>query len=725
MKKKIITLLFAVFLLTIIAPLRAKAAVEGNDHITFSSTGKFSIFAAKGWTGIVEYSTNGSDWSTWNGSSVSAVQQYGTYYLCLRGSGNSVITNGYAGRWILTASANVNCTGNIMTLLNHSNPDTAVMGENCFHSLFRDWTKLITAPTLPATTLSRDCYCGMFRGCRGLTIAPLLPANTLANSCYSGMFQECVSLQVPPALPAEKLASFCYDSMFYKCTRLSEAPKLPAKYLQAACYQSMFRDCEYLSTPPELPAKDLADSCYQTMFCGCIKLKTVPELPATTLQNSCYKSMFDGCLSLKLYSCNTAGVTTGAWSVPSGAYSSSTTATNWNTDMFKNTGGDIPVSPAPGSVYHYANPLFPHIDSSNFPDEAFRTYIKDSFDTNHDSFLSAEELAAATTINVYNKGISSLTGIRYFTELTKLTCSHNSITALDLSNNTKLETLYCEYNQIDALDLLANKDLKNLACDHNQLGMLNISNNPKLEYLDCSDNHIPALDLSKSIALSFLICSGNDITTLDISHCPQLSKELVEADDKVTIYDLAAPSGVKAASASVSSLKLSWKKTSGASGYEIYRATAKTGTYKKVKRIAGASTVTYTNSSLATGKTYYYRIRAYHTVNGSSNYSPYSSIVSAKPVPGKPSLTVKKAASRKIRLSWKRVAGASGYVIQRASSKTGKYKTIKTIKKGTTRSYTNTKLKKGKKYYYRIRAYKTVNKTRVYGAYSTVKYAKA
>lgn len=721
MKKKIITLLFAVLFLTMIAPLRAKADVIGDDHITFSSKSKFSISTEKGWKGIVEYSTNGSIWAQWDGSSVSAKAQNGTYYLCFRGLGNATISNGYAGRWKITSDANVNCTGNIMTLLKYSNPGTAVLGEKCFHSLFRDWDKLITPPSLPATTLASDCYCAMFRGCYGLTTAPALPATTLARSCYNFMFYDCKALQTAPALPATTLADFCYDAMFEGCTRLNTAPKLPATTLKQSCYQSMFRDCIYLSTPPELPAKNLADSCYQAMFCGCIRLKTAPELPATTLQNSCYKSMFEDCTSLKLYK----GGNEGAWSIPSGAYESSITAETWNKDMFKNTGGDIDSEPAPGSVYRYANPLYPHIDSNNFPDDRFRIYVEDNIDKNHDNFLSAEEVAAVTTIDVFNRNISSLTGIRYFTELTTLDCSNNSISILDLSNNTKLETLYCNNNKIDTLDLLANKELKKLACDHNQLGMLNVSNNTKLEWLNCSANHIAALDLSKNAALSFLICSGNDITTLDISGCPQLSKEQVTADETVTIYDLAMPSDVKAASASVSSIRLSWAKSSGATGYEIYRATDTAGTYSKIKTITDAATVTYTNVSLTTGKTYYYKIRAYQTVNNGINYSRYSPIVSAKPVLAKPTLTAKKAASRKIRLSWKKVAGASGYEIQRASSKNGKYKTIKTIKKGTTKTYTNTKLKKKKKYYYRIRAYRKVNGTKVYGPFSPVKYAKA
>ena len=55
---------------------------------------------------------------------------------------------------------------------------------------------------------------------------------------------------------------------------------------------------------------------------------------------------------------------------------------------------------------------------------------------------------------------------------------------------------------------------------------------------------------------------------------------------------------------------------------------------------------------------------------------------------------------------------------------TGKYKRVKTVTKGSTVSYTKTKLKKNKKYTFKVRAYKTVNGKRVYSNFSTVKSVK-
>lgn len=81
----------------------------------------------------------------------------------------------------------------------------------------------------------------------------------------------------------------------------------------------------------------------------------------------------------------------------------------------------------------------------------------------------------------------------------------------------------------------------------------------------------------------------------------------------------------------------------------------------------------------------------------------------------------KKRSSTYITLSWSKDSNATGYQIYRSVSLNGSYKKIKTISKKTTTSYKNTKLTKGKCYYYKIRSYKKVGSTTYYGAFSSVK----
>lgn len=64
-----------------------------------------------------------------------------------------------------------------------------------------------------------------------------------------------------------------------------------------------------------------------------------------------------------------------------------------------------------------------------------------------------------------------------------------------------------------------------------------------------------------------------------------------------------------------------------------------------------------------------------------------------------------KAYYNKVKLSWQKISGASGYEIYRKTGN-GSYKKIKTISSGSTVSYTDKKISLNKKYTYYIRAYK-------------------
>lgn len=179
--------------------------------------------------------------------------------------------------------------------------------------------------------------------------------------------------------------------------------------------------------------------------------------------------------------------------------------------------------------------------------------------------------------------------------------------------------------------------------------------------------------------------------------------------------------GFKAASSGYNSVTLRWNRTPGATGYEIYRQSGSSNVL--IGRINSPTTTSYRNSGLKTGTTYYYRIKA---VSSDKEGKPVcSSLVtaSAKPVPATPSVSLK-SRKRKATIKWNRVSGASGYQIYRSLKRTSGFKAVKTIKKGSTKYFVNKKLKKGKTYYYKVRAYKTVSKKKIYGNFSTVKSVK-
>lgn len=69
---------------------------------------------------------------------------------------------------------------------------------------------------------------------------------------------------------------------------------------------------------------------------------------------------------------------------------------------------------------------------------------------------------------------------------------------------------------------------------------------------------------------------------------------------------------------------LSWKKSDGAQGYEIYRSQDTTSNYQLVKDIDNSDTLTWSESGLDKDTVYYYRIRPYCVVNGTRITGSYS-----------------------------------------------------------------------------------------------------
>ncbi|PEL10448.1 InlB B-repeat-containing protein, partial [Bacillus sp. AFS017336] len=89
----------------------------------------------------------------------------------------------------------------------------------------------------------------------------------------------------------------------------------------------------------------------------------------------------------------------------------------------------------------------------------------------------------------------------------------------------------------------------------------------------------------------------------------------------------AKPSHAKVAKAGSGSVKLTWSKVSGATGYEIVKATSKTGSYS---HLTSVTTTDYTNKGLIKGKTYYYKIRSYKMVGSQKVYGDWTSVMSIK-----------------------------------------------------------------------------------------------
>ena len=98
-----------------------------------------------------------------------------------------------------------------------------------------------------------------------------------------------------------------------------------------------------------------------------------------------------------------------------------------------------------------------------------------------------------------------------------------------------------------------------------------------------------------------------------------------------------------------------------------------------------------------------------------------SGIVSAKTALAKTQITKLTGKKKSYRnLKWKKVAGARGYKVVYSTRKNFKKKTVKSVTTKKT-SLKLKKLRKGKKYYIKVRAYRTYKGKKVYSRYSAVK----
>lgn len=169
--------------------------------------------------------------------------------------------------------------------------------------------------------------------------------------------------------------------------------------------------------------------------------------------------------NLFLRGCTEAG---GLYQVPGTtlaySYDANTVSYYGASDLTISADDYVPSSVTPSGV---------EISETNFPDDNFRSIVS-GLDTDSDGYMSDDEVASVTSMNLSYKNIESLEGIKYFTALTSLDCKGNSLVSLDVSGMTSLQYLFCQDNGLTSLDLTGCASLSRLSCYGNQLASLNM-----------------------------------------------------------------------------------------------------------------------------------------------------------------------------------------------------------------------------------------------------------
>ncbi|MBO5302772.1 MAG: N-acetylmuramoyl-L-alanine amidase [Lachnospiraceae bacterium] len=230
-------------------------------------------------------------------------------------------------------------------------------------------------------------------------------------------------------------------------------------------------------------------------------------------------------------------------------------------------------------------------------------------------------------------------------------------------------------------------------------------------------------------------CKENSIPAIIIKHAfvtnTEDVKKYLSSDKKLKKLGVADAAGVaeyygiskgvgftSVAAKSSSSIELQWQKQEGITGYCIYRSTASNGEFTEVATIASASTTSWTDTGLTPGATYYYKICTYTVSDTGTVYSAYSPIVAGVTGEQPKIASIKSKNSKALVISWDIMTNAAGYEIYRSTTKDGTYSLVGTVS-GTTRlTYTDTTVKAGKLYYYKIRSWMQDGTNTVYSDYS-------
>ncbi len=170
---------------------------------------------------------------------------------------------------------------------------------------------------------------------------------------------------------------------------------------------------------------------------------------------------------------------------------------------------------------------------------------------------------------------------------------------------------------------------------------------------------------------------------------------------------------------------LTWDKQTAANGYEVFKYDASSKKYVLYKNITNPNTNACKVTGLASNKKYNFKVRAYQIDDSEKTYAPFGAVVSQYTSIAKPKLNSAKSTSKKkIKASWSKVKGASGYQVMWSTYKnfSKNYKTKSVKAKYSSKTVTTAQSKKT--YYVRVRAYKTISGKKVYSPWSNTKKVK-
>jgi len=196
----------------------------------------------------------------------------------------------------------------------------------------------------------------------------------------------------------------------------------------------------------------------------------------------------------------------------------------------------------------------------NFLDSNFRNYLVSAgpmtnqyaknlsgnwfkIDSNNDGFIQITEAQQVSYLKISHSSIRFLNGIEFFTNISELNCSGNSVNDMDFQSLTNLRILSLSgliYSlnvqgltnltnvtiagtYIQSLDFHGISSILRLTLNNNILNYLNVNGLINLNFINANNNNLSSIDLTGLTSLNSLNIRDNNLTTLDLSGLINLS----------------------------------------------------------------------------------------------------------------------------------------------------------------------------------------------------------
>ena len=175
---------------------------------------------------------------------------------------------------------------------------------------------------------------------------------------------------------------------------------------------------------------------------------------------------------------------------------------------------------------------------------------------------------------------------------------------------------------------------------------------------------------------------------------------------------------LKQKAVSETSVKLTWSKVKGASGYQVYRVDPASGAATK---IASTKKTNHTLKKIVPNTAYIYQVRAFVKSKDATTESVQPATIRVQTSVKKPAtpsgLKIAGASETALKLKWNKAKNASGYYVFRYDETEGKYKLLTTTK---STSFNVTNLQEGVAAKFGVQSFRTVSGQVVTGGVAEV-----